>query len=253
MHRQDFQTVKPWQRPTIAALAYYAKAPQAIFTHESAALFWSLPVLDTPSAVHIHAPAASRGKILGVKKHFAPLNSEYSMTPCGAQATTICRTIADCARTLPTRDAVVLADGALRQHLVTHVELSTYLKQLSGPGSVKAQRVAELMSYLADSPGETLVRLHLEAMGMRYQEQVQFSTSRGSYRVDFYLPDFGVVIEFDGDIKYRDYGPTDAVLLEERKREKALTNQGLRIYRTSMHEVCGDGAAFRQGLARFLG
>ena len=251
MARKDFQEVKPWQRPAIAALAYYTKTPQAIFTHESAAIFWELPLLEIPSQVHIHAPTTSRGKILGVTKHVAPLNQEYAMTLCGAQATTICRTIADCARTLPTPEAVVLADGALRKRLVSHAELSTYL---TGSGkSVKMQKVAKLMSYLADSPGETLVRLHLIAMGLRYQEQVQFSTPRGSYLVDFYLPDYRIIIEFDGDVKYHDYGPTASVLLEERKREKALTNQGLRVYRTSMPEVRGAGTAFRQGLAHFIG
>jgi hypothetical protein len=88
----------------------------------------------------------------------------------------------------------------------------------------KARRVISLLDGRSESPGETRTRLLLGTFGIPMPEpQVWISTRHGDHRLDFAWKEIMLALEFDGRTKYFDYGPTDQVLLEERKRENALT------------------------------
>lgn len=86
--------------------------------------------------------------------------------------------------------------------------------------------------------GETLVRFALldEALPELVQ-QYEISVAGRIYRVDFALPELGIIIEFDGALKYTDYGPADQVILRERQREKDLQNAGWYVIRVGWGDV----------------
>lgn len=73
-------------------------------------------------------------------------------------------------------------------------------------------------------PGETRTRLLLAGFGLPMPSlQVQLRTWLGLHRVDFAWEDIRLILEFDGSTKYFDYRPTAEVLVDERRRENALT------------------------------
>jgi very-short-patch-repair endonuclease len=60
-----------------------------------------------------------------------------------------------------------------------------------------------------------------------------------------------VALEFDGKTKYFDYRPTAEVLFEERRREKALAEEGWRFIRVEWDHLFRE-EEFRNRLLRAL-
>jgi very-short-patch-repair endonuclease len=60
-----------------------------------------------------------------------------------------------------------------------------------------------------------------------------------------------VALEFDGKSKYFDYRPTDEVLFEERRREKALTEDGWLFVRVEWKDLFRE-QEFKNRLLRAL-
>ncbi|HIY95715.1 MAG TPA: DUF559 domain-containing protein [Candidatus Rothia avicola] len=71
----------------------------------------------------------------------------------------------------------------------------------------------------------------------RPAQQVNVVVGGRVYRPDFLYEDEKVIVEFDGHIKYTDYGPTDRAVISERRREKQLQNQGWIVLRYSWAQV----------------
>ncbi len=221
-----------------------------VFTHESAALALGLPVLRVPRELHIMALPHSRGQVKGAKKHY------YSQQPAtqeilGITLTTAVHTVVDCAKSLPLADALCIADGALHLKQLTHAQAFAALNEVTGRGARSCRRVAELMSALAESPGETLTRIALIQAGIDFVEQQWIQTASGSFRADFLIQGFKLLLEFDGDVKYRDNA--ERSVLAERKRERALQNEGWTVIRVEWRDVQDPGrVAFmvRQGMYR---
>ncbi|GAA1046184.1 hypothetical protein GCM10009567_04320 [Rothia amarae] len=85
-------------------------------------------------------------------------------------------------------------------------------------------------------------------MGIEFEEQRWFETATRRYRVDFYLPQYDIVVEFDGAVKYQNFGSPDSVVMEERIRETELQNLGLLVYRVRWNEVFTHPELFASGL-----
>ena len=87
--------------------------------------------------------------------------------------------------------------------------------------------VLRLAGAASESPGETLTRLVLLALNVG--EVVQQAhiplVGGGSARVDFLLPDSGLVVEFDGIVKYGGADGREA-LVREKRREDAIRAAG---------------------------
>ncbi|MEX5263846.1 MULTISPECIES: type IV toxin-antitoxin system AbiEi family antitoxin domain-containing protein [Kocuria] len=221
-----------------AALALRA-ASAPVFGHSSAALLHGLDLLHRPAAPHVVSPPGrgSRNNRTCVH-HWAELPPEHVVRVGGLLATSVPRTVLDCASTLPLREAVVTADHALRRG-TERAELLALLERRAGaPGCRRARRVLDLADGRSESPGETLTRLVLlRARLPRPELQVRIRTPRGLYRGDFGWRAQRLLLEFDGDTEYYDHGPTDRVLVQERRREKDLANAGWRILRTDWATV----------------
>ena len=159
------------------------------------------------------------------------------------------RTVVDVARTRPIRDALVVADAALRLRLATKDELEEVLEAArTWPGAPRARRVCRLADAGAESPGETLLRLDLLELGLvRFRLQVVVRGASGRrYRADVRLEDLGVIVEFDGELKYDGPGGRDA-LKAEKRREDDLRLAGWAVVRVSWSEL-GDRDRLRRKL-----
>lgn len=120
----------------------------------------------------------------------------------------------------PTLDELAHQEFAARRARL-HEALGM-LEELAGKHGIrKAQRLADWATGAAESPLESLTALALHMLGIHdFKQQIVFITGDGwtHYRVDFFIPSLGVIIEADGWGKYRD--PDD--LRQEKRREDFL-------------------------------
>ena len=135
------------------AAAVAVRGPGAVVSHESAAYLHSIDLLASPEAATLTCPPG-RGWTAspGVRLHSARLPAEHITTRARLPVTTPARTVADLARTLSFRAAVVTADSALHRKLVTKPELTAVL--LTCPRWRGARQAADVIDF-ADGRAES--------------------------------------------------------------------------------------------------
>src|SRR5438105_854124 len=67
--------------------------------------------------------------------------------------------------------------------------------------------------------------------------QVEVRSRAGRHRLDFAWREAKVALEFDGRGKYFDFKPTAEVIFQERRREKALSEDGWRFVRVEWKQL----------------
>jgi hypothetical protein len=132
---------------------------------------------------------------------------------------------ADLARSTSLRDAVVPLDHALRIGLRREA-IRAVLDAGRDRGHTRAVTALDLADPRSDSVGESLARVVLHEIGAPTPVlQHRFRSARGEEAfVDFWFPDAGVVVEFDGEVKYRDPEflrgrSSQQVVIDEKYRE----------------------------------
>jgi very-short-patch-repair endonuclease len=96
-----------------------------------------------------------------------------------------------------------------------------------------------MVSALAESPGESLLRLRLRRMGLDPAEQVILTDVAGRPRVDFLL-DGCLVVEFDGRAKYAMAGDVERAHWEEKRRQDAIVEGGYEVIRITWDELWNE-------------
>ncbi|MCL2423666.1 MAG: hypothetical protein FWD11_07240, partial [Micrococcales bacterium] len=203
----------------IAAVHRQMGAPHC-FSHESAALLWGLSLWQMPSVVHVHT-ATKGSRTSTLYRHQGALSDEATTQVNGLPVTTLAQTVVDCARTLPAVPALVVADAALRAGLVPD-EASQLLDACQGKGVRRAATVLRYADAGAESPWETATRVVLLRAGLPVPAtQVQVVTRLGTFWADLAIPQWRLLIEFDGRSKYTD----PDMLFAEKRRGDALTER----------------------------
>ena len=145
-------------------------------------------------------------------------------------------TVADCALTRPLREAVVIADSALRSRKVTLAQLDrAALRLREHPGAHRLRRVLDLVDPHSGSVLESLLRLLLHQHGLHPESQVHLSDVGGRFigRVDFLFREHRLVIECDGR---RWHDPDDA-RERDRVRDNELERAAWRLLRVTWADV----------------
>lgn len=135
-------------------------------------------------------------------------------------------------------EAIVVLEGALRGEGgpagAEPDRLREVAQQMIASRRKKAylQNLLDFASALSESPGESLTRVRFHELGFRQpRQQVTVSVDGTTYRLDFVWEEAGVVVEFDGWMKYR--SDFDEARKQEKIREDAIRSTGrtvLRIY-----------------------
>jgi hypothetical protein len=208
-----------------------------VVSNESAAALWRLPSpTPWPAAVHVVQPQASGTRsTLMFTRHSVGL-PQNSAEIDGMRVTSLAKTVVDVASTKSFSLAVTMADAALRRTkhplkglprtVVTQNDLLAELDDIHlRCGSVKALRVIEFADGRSDRPGESMSRVSMQIAGLPMpQLQVRLVGASGQvYFVDFWWPQFNLIGEFDGSVKY-----TDAQFLRGRTPEQALADEKFR-------------------------
>ncbi|MET3921187.1 type IV toxin-antitoxin system AbiEi family antitoxin domain-containing protein [Arthrobacter sp. UYEF20] len=205
-----------------------------LYSHTSAARLHRLYLWDVDGAIHLLQKVRPSNERHGkdVRCHTRPFAEQDITVVNGLRTTSLERTTADCAMMLHYRQALILTDHALRLGADPAV-LQTMADALDGRRGIRTfRRVLATADPRSESPGETLTReLILRLRIRRPEPQLEVSSRAGRHRLDFAWKEEKVALEFDGKTKYFDYRSTAEVLFEERRREKALVEEGWRFVR----------------------
>lgn len=146
--------LKKWEHPLLHVVGYFKSVPRTVFSHQSAAMLNSLSLISLPQRIHVYCRPNSRGSTPGIVKHVKlKPTTETRLTRCGAVTTDIATTVIDCCCVLSFREAVVLADSALRMQLIEIETLRTKMLEYQGHHRKAVARVARSMSNKSESPG----------------------------------------------------------------------------------------------------
>ncbi|MBT2566872.1 type IV toxin-antitoxin system AbiEi family antitoxin domain-containing protein [Arthrobacter sp. ISL-85] len=211
-----------------------------VYSHTSAARLHDLYLWDVDDKIHLLLPGSPSSERLGkdVRGHTRPWTGPEVVTLGGLRVTSLERTVVDCAMMLGYRQALVLMDHALRLG-ADKALIESMAEGLQGRRGIRTLRLALAHADpRSESAGETLTRELLARLNLPLPEpQVAVATRAGQYRLDFAWKEKKVALEFDGKAKYFDYRPTPEVLLKERQRENALTENGWTFVRVKWADL----------------
>jgi very-short-patch-repair endonuclease len=230
--------------------------PDAVISHESAAVVWGLPSPGFEAwheaPVSLTLPTGCHGsRSPSVAWHIAELPApQVTRDSDGYRVTSLARTAVDLAagRTLP--EALVILDAAGRE-LVRSFVSAPRRSDFVNPRMVKAVRdgllgalrcrwraqlagAIGLVEPCRESAAESLTAgwLHLSGLLMPLF-QAKIVTSKGTYYPDCYWPELRLIGECDGAVKYLD---REAVVAEK-VREQVLRDEGNRFVRWLAREI----------------
>src|SRR3954452_18345473 len=141
------------RRHAVAIAAAVAARPGHIASGRSAAVLHGLPTFAVPTSPELTKPdSAGPGRRHLSHVRAARLRPQQITTWFGVPVTTVARTLVDLGRH-DRRDAIMAADAALREGLVTPREIDRSLAQAAGwPGVRQARDVLALADPRAESP-----------------------------------------------------------------------------------------------------
>lgn len=231
------------RRQLIYAHAHGTRTTSAggfVYSHTSGASLQRLHLWGVNENVHLTQATCPSGIShgQGVVAHTRRLGSREVTFVDGLPCTSLERTVVDCCLMFNVRQALVLVDHAARLGADVAL-LRDYCTALGGRNGVVAlRRALELMDARSESAGESLTRELIHRLRIPPPElQHVVRTPLGEHRLDFAWPRQKVALEFDGRTKYFDYRPTSEVIFAERRREKALMEQGWTFIRIEWKDL----------------
>ncbi|GAA1590861.1 hypothetical protein GCM10009789_50830 [Kribbella sancticallisti] len=241
--RVDLGHLAPWDRELwrhrrlAYAVANSMRPGTVALSHQSALVLHGLPLWGVDlNEVQISRLDGRRGGLIaGVRHHRGKLASTELTSIGGLTVTTMSRALAETACTASFEAVVVCADAALRDHRFT---VEGILGRIEfWPGSATARAALAFADPLSESVGESRLRVLLDNHGLPAPRlQVDFADADGFIaRVDFYFPDHGTVVEFDGLVKYA--GGSREILVKEKLREDRLRTLGLEVVRITWADL----------------
>jgi hypothetical protein len=213
-----------------------ALATDGVISHDTAAALDGIEMAHRPDRHLIVSRNRSRVVHPGSVIHRADLPESEVTRISGLPVTTAYRTVLDCARTLHLADAVIITDSAVRQVLVSHVDLLDAARHAGGRGAGRLRRVVACCDPRSGSVLESALRMLLTEHGIRpphSQYALRAMSGRHLATVDFAWPDLRVVVEADGFEYHRDR----RAYLRDRNLGNACTVAGWRLLRFSWEDI----------------
>jgi hypothetical protein len=202
-----------------------------IVSHASAAVLHNLPWFGPwPDRPTLLAPDRDHAQRLRFCDKAPALGRELrTCTTDGVEVTDLVSTAVDVALRFDRGHALVMLDDVLARGVTREELLAELDARATKRNAAKARRMIELADGASESVGESLGRLVMH--DLRLPEPVlqhEFHDEAGwRARVDYWFPDHGVVVEFDGLVKYRDRAlrngrTAEEVVIDEKRREDRI-------------------------------
>lgn len=251
----DAASIAPLNADTryeLRARAVAARSPHLVLSHISAAAVLQLPISGTKlDAVHLTRIGKGGGRSgPGRTVHSACLQPREILSGKGFRVTDMARTLIDVACTESFETTTIAADYALYRRLITPADLAAAITRTQHRRGAAAGRRALLFADgRSESVGETRTRLAIHQFGLPAPTlQVRIYGPDGTFlgRVDLGYPQLGVMIEFDGLVKYRkplQPGQTaEDVVIAEKVREDLIRGLGYVVVRFVWAELSNPSA-----------
>jgi len=151
----------------------------------------------------------------------------------GLATTTVNRMLFDLSLRLPSVEALVVIDAAVRARLTDKAYLLRYAEQHVGRAGAGRLRTLAALAAPAESPMETRLRwLLLHARLPRPEVQFDLHDAEGRFvgRADLYYHASRLVIEYDG-LNHRER------LVEDNRRQNLILNAGFRMLRFTAADI----------------
>lgn len=237
--RAEWDAATEWEQHTARLRAAQTRAPRTIVSHASAVVLhrlpWITPVPDRPTLTDPLRATAQRTRYVDKSPGVGRLLRTTLVD--GLPVTELVTTAVDVVLRYDRGRSLAVADAVVRRG-VAPADLSAAFAER---GSVRAHRRARQVLGLAagasESAGESVTLLALSDAGCgNVVQQHVFRDALGTIgRVDFWLPEHGLVVEFDGLAKYR-----DPVLRGGRSAEEVVVAEKIREDRLrALPEVSG--------------
>ena len=222
-------------RYTLAHLDRAAAAAHRVgghLSHVSAALHHGWPALLVPPLPQVSVPRRRRltaERRHGVNLHWSDLPPDDVLDG----VTSPDRTLVDCLRSLPRREALAIADSALREGYPA-ARLLRLADQMRGPGAPAAREVARWADGRAANPFESALRaVCLEVPGLRVTPQVSLYGREFLGRPDLVDQELRIVVEADSFAWHGDR----AGLEHDARRYNQLVAHGWLVLRFTYDDV----------------
>ncbi|MFT4147761.1 MAG: DUF559 domain-containing protein [Micrococcaceae bacterium] len=233
-----YNELKPWDKALLRAIAFGRCSNNFVLSNQSAARIYGFGVLHVEKNVHVRTSSRQSTRFKGITVHaYKDPIDVYDVA--GLKVTHPAQTVIDCARSLPYAEGLAIADGAYKQGLGKPF-LEEYLKEIEfSRGRKKVYRVLNNATHLSGSPGETECRVALEEIGMPTPIlQFAIHVNGNQYYADFAYPDFKLIIEFDGMIKYKaNNHESSRMVIQEKIREDNIRSLGWSVIRLVTTEI----------------
>jgi very-short-patch-repair endonuclease len=234
--------------------------PGAVLSDLSAAQLWqifappgatppSLPVLDPPSPLHVSVPSTSGGVRRDLTLHRRPsLDSRQTTRRYRIPVTTPIATLVDLAASVAPERLERAINEADKRSLVDPDTLRAALD-----GFPRRRGLAALKAVL-DGPTYALTDSELEQAFLRLVKRAglpmpETQAQVNGFRVDFFWPELGLVVETDGLTYHR----TPAQQARDRVRDQVHAAAGLICLRFTHGQVGSEAARVADTLARVAG
>lgn len=231
----------------VLAAAHDAREP-FIAAGLSAAAVWQIPVFREFGAV-VEVLDEYRGggrSEPGVRRLTTAAAHAYDVERFGIRVTDLPRSAIDVAAGRPLPEALAALDWACAQRNPDATTVSVIRDRLSEmgarPGTRVVWRAAELVVSNSGSAGESFGRGVIHELGfVAPVTQLELRDAQGAMFPDYAWPEFRVLAEFDGSIKYVDprfnHGDPLEKLRREREREARLRALGWTVVRITWKDL----------------
>ena len=234
----DVEAMAAWDRAAwlhmrTAKAVYRRLGGRAVVSHQSALLLHGVRVSELDlRRVHVTRTVGAGGSGSTVCQHAPRPSIGESVELDGVRMTAGARAVVETIRATSYPVAVSVVDQALRR-IATAEQLTDALGLFANrPGINTATRAVLFADGRAESVGESRLRVLLADLGLPaplLQAEIRDSDGSLVARVDFLFELWGVIVEFDGAVKYGDCGPD--TLIAEKVREDRLRDLGYQVVR----------------------
>lgn len=229
--RAAWDAASEWDRHIVRVVAASGRSPRLYASHASAVVLhrlpWITPVPDRPTMTDPVRATSQRTRF--VDKIAPGASGRLLVAVEDVPVTGLIDTAVDVAVRYDRARALAVADAVVRRGVPRSVLIDRYAERRPVRAHRRAEQVLELASGLSESAGESVTHLVMRDVGCPppVQQHAFHDDSGHIGRVDFWFPDQGVIVEFDGLVKYRD--PTmrggrsaEEVVIAEKIREDRL-------------------------------
>jgi very-short-patch-repair endonuclease len=205
--------------------------PGALLSHRSAAALWGLAKVASKDVIHVTVAKGEFRRRPGVRAHRrADLGPEHRRQVQGIPVTDVVSTLVDLASCVPEWQVEQAINGADRLDLVDPETLRTDVRALPPRPGMACMRRLLGCDALTDTGLERKCLALARAAGLPAPET---QAHVNGYRVDFYWPDLGLVVEADGWAYHR----TAAQQATDYRRDQAHVAAGLTALRFAERQI----------------